>query len=121
MQHKTLILTVAAVALAVILAWSILLYRDSGLTNAADIPNGTIMVQLGAYLTLAEARAAWANLHNHPLVENSPVKMIMLKVPIDDHDIYRLRLMGFADRDAARKFCMEMLNQTISCIPIQKR
>lgn len=121
MQRKVLILSTAAAGLVFVLVMSALLLHDHDLTRAEDIPADTIMLQLGAYLSISEAHAAWEGLRSNPLIESTTAKMIMLKARAEDHDIYRLRLIGFADRNSARKLCSDLVDQTISCIPIQKR
>ena len=111
----------AAVILMVGLAVWLLWQRRAALTEA-DIPPGTVMVQLGAYDSAADAQAHLAAVQAQAgaLVADKPALVIEAKS--DGRRFYRLRLTGFDAPEAARRLCGELMaGLDLPCIPVVKR
>lgn len=117
-RARMILVAVAAFALSGVAAWYGL---DQGLTDEADLPIGTVMVQLGAYDSPAEARAAWDGIQSQAaaLVEGHP--MILIEVRSPQRRYYRLRLTGFDTIATARTLCEGLVAQELSCIPVTLR
>ncbi|MCB1406133.1 MAG: SPOR domain-containing protein [Rhodobacteraceae bacterium] len=94
-----------------------------GPTRAVDIdPDtlapGTRLVQLGAYDSDADARAAWDS-----LVIRFPAYLegrgrIIESASAGGRTFYRLRAHGFTDEPEARRFCSVFLAENADCIPV---
>ncbi|PLL13314.1 SPOR domain-containing protein [Tabrizicola sp. TH137] len=89
--------------------------------DPAAIPEGTRLVQLGAFDTADEARAEWVKLGNQfgPLFLGKA--LVVQAAESGGRTFFRLRAHGFADETEARGFCTEMLAQNASCIPVEQR
>lgn len=79
---------------------------------------GTRLVQLGAYDTEDEARAAWAS-----LVQRFPDFLadrgrVIESASAGGRTFFRLRAHGFADEPEARRFCSVFLADNADCIPV---
>ena len=89
--------------------------------DPSTIPEGTRLVQLGAFDDEASARAEWTKLQAD-FPDLLPGKaMVVQSAQSGGRTFYRLRAHGFADEDVARQFCAAMLAQNASCIPVAQK
>ncbi|WP_323037466.1 SPOR domain-containing protein [Pararhodobacter sp.] len=79
---------------------------------------GTRLVQLGAYDSDLDARAAWDNLAARfpAYLENRG--RIIESASAGGRTFYRLRAHGFSDEPEARRFCSVFLADNADCIPV---
>lgn len=91
--------------------------------DAAAIPAGTRLVQLGAFDSIEEARAEWGRLAGieilAPLISGK--SRVIQEAESGGRGFFRLRAMGFDDVDQARAFCAAFVAENVSCIPVQLR
>lgn len=82
---------------------------------------GTRLVQLGAFESEAEARSEWDRLALGfgPLMAGKG--RVIEQAESGGAVFYRLRVAGFDDLDAARRFCAALVDQEVHCIPVQVR
>lgn len=95
------------------------LSRESGIdVDPASIGPGTRLVQLGAFDTSAEARAAWDALAQrfNPLLDDRG--RVIEAAHSGGSVFYRLRAHGFSDERDARRFCAALIDQRLDCIPV---
>jgi cell division septation protein DedD len=92
-----------------------------GEADPAAIAPGTRLVQLGAYESRDEARAAWGELQASfgPLMDGK--RRVVEEVAMGSATIYRLRAMGFDDMAEANRFCAPFLIEELQCIPVAQR
>lgn len=88
---------------------------------ASAIPNGTRLVQLGAFDTEDQARGEWTRLTNQFGPVFAGKAMVVQSAESGGRTFYRLRAHGFADETEARAFCLSLLEQNASCIPVEQR
>lgn len=89
--------------------------------DPATIPEGTHLVQLGAFDSAEVAQREWARLGRDFadfMVEKSRV---VQRAESGGKAFYRLRAIGFADRAEARRFCAVLQDGGANCIPLVKR
>ncbi len=89
--------------------------------DAATIAKGTRLVQLGAYDDAAAASRDWAKLVGLYAVYFEGKRPVIQKAQSGGKTFFRLRALGFADEDAARRFCAVLLNDRAQCIPVLTR
>ena len=89
--------------------------------DAAMIPAGTRLVQLGAFDTEDQARGEWVRLNNKFAPAFAGKAMVVQAAESGGRTFYRLRAHGFADETDARGFCLTLLEQNASCIPVEQR
>ncbi|MCC1482044.1 SPOR domain-containing protein [Roseibaca sp. Y0-43] len=109
----------AALAAAVANSVAADLSRGSGIdVDPASIGPGTRLVQLGAYDSAAEARAAWDTLAQRfsPLLDDRG--RVIEAAHSGGSVFYRLRAHGFTDERDARRFCAALIDQRLDCIPV---
>jgi hypothetical protein len=89
--------------------------------DPASIGPGTRLVQLGAYDTPEEARAAWDALSGrfNPLLADRG--RVIEAAHSGGSVFYRLRAHGFSDERDARRFCAALVAEQIDCIPVLVR
>lgn len=89
--------------------------------DPASIGPGTRLVQLGAYDTAEEARAAWDALSGrfNPLLADRG--RVIEAAHSGGSVFYRLRAHGFSDERDARRFCAALVAEQIDCIPVLVR
>jgi hypothetical protein len=87
--------------------------------DAASLPAGTRLAQLGAYGTAEEARAEWDQTVAAlgPLMEGK--KRVVEAAESGGRTFYRLRVEGFADLADARRFCAALKAEGRLCTPAQ--
>jgi hypothetical protein len=109
----------AALAAAVANSVAADLSRSTGIdVDPASIGPGTRLVQLGAYDSAAEARAAWDTLTQRfsPLLDDRG--RVIEAAHSGGSVFYRLRAHGFTDERDARRFCAALIDQRLDCIPV---
>ncbi len=89
--------------------------------DPATIAAGTRLVQLGAFDDEAAARAEWAKLQTRFADLMAAKAMVVQSAQSGGRTFYRLRAHGFAGEDEARKFCVTLLAENASCIPVAQR
>lgn len=89
--------------------------------DAADIPPGTRLVQLGAYDSEDVARAEWDQLAGRFDEFISDKSRVIEKAQSGGKTFYRLRAMGFDDLSDSRRFCAALMAGQAACIPVVTR
>ncbi len=89
--------------------------------DAAMIPAGTKLVQLGAFDTEDQARAEWVKLTNQFGTAFDGKALVVQSAVSGGRTFFRLRAHGFADETEARGFCLTLLEQNAACIPVEQR
>lgn len=89
--------------------------------DAASVALGTSLVQLGAFDDGGAARTDWSRLAGRfpELMEGK--SMLIQTAESGGRTFYRLRAVGFADADEARRFCTALLAENASCVPVTQR
>ena len=89
--------------------------------DAATLPIGTRLVQLGAFDTPEIARAQWSKLDARfaPFMEGK--QRIVMQAKSGGRTFYRLRAHGFEDIGDARRFCSALVAESVDCIPVVTR
>jgi hypothetical protein len=95
----------------------------SGLVEieAASIPAGTRLVQLGAYDNADQALAEWARLSGDFEDYMSDKTRVVERTVVSEREFWRLRAYGFASLAEARNFCAVLLAEAADCIPVLTR
>ncbi len=89
--------------------------------DAASIPAGTRLVQLGAYDSEKIAKQEWSRL-SAQFADYLPGKSrVIQKAKSGGRSFYRLRAMGFDDLSDARRFCAVLVAEKADCIPVVTR
>lgn len=89
--------------------------------NAASLPVGTRLAQLGAYESAAVARKEWDRLFARFGDYMGDKKRVIQKAESGGRTFYRLRAHGFADINDARRFCSALVAEKAECIPVTTR
>lgn len=89
--------------------------------DAAMIPAGTRLVQLGAFDTADQARAEWVKLGTQFGAAFAGKALVVQAAESGGRTFYRLRAHGFADEAETRGFCLTLLEQNAACIPVEQR
>ncbi|MEM6887661.1 MAG: SPOR domain-containing protein [Pseudomonadota bacterium] len=89
--------------------------------DAAAIPPGTRLAQLGAFDSPDVARSEWVRLETRfgDVLANKSV--VVQEVSSSGRVFYRLRAMGFRDLSDARRFCSAFQAEGVDCIPVVSR
>lgn len=89
--------------------------------DAASLPVGTRLVQLGAFDTPEIARAQWGALNARfaPFMEGK--SRVVMQAESGGRTFYRLRAAGFSDIADARRFCSALVAESVDCIPVVTR
>lgn len=85
--------------------------------DPATLPEGTRVVQLGAFDSPELAKAEWEKVATRfePLMEGK--KRIVQKATSGGRDFWRLRVQGFDGVEDARRFCAALVAEGANCIP----
>lgn len=104
---------------------------DRSLTEAAmasareidpsSLVAGTRIVQLGAFDTADVARSEWDRLEARFADYLAGKQRLIEPARAGGRDFWRLRAVGFADGDEARRFCAALVAQDAACIPVTVR
>lgn len=87
----------------------------------ASIPAGTRLAQLGAFESPEIARQEWDRLGQRFGDYLEGKQRIIQKAQSGGRTFYRLRAMGFADLNDARRFCSALVAERADCIPVTTR
>lgn len=90
----------------------------SGEIDASTIPEGTRLVQLGAYGSAEVARTEWANAIAKFGDYMVGKDRVVQEAQTGGRTFWRLRAMGFADLADARRFCSVLVADGANCIPV---
>ena len=90
----------------------------SGEVNVQSIPVGTRLVQLGAFGTVDDARAEWANAKVQFGDYMVGKERVVQEARTGGRSFYRLRAMGFDNLADARRFCAVLVADGANCIPV---
>lgn len=85
--------------------------------DPAALPEGTRLVQLGAFDTPDLARAEWDRVATRFEAMMDDKKRVVQEAASGGRTFYRLRVQGFADVDEARRFCAALVAEGTNCIP----
>jgi hypothetical protein len=89
--------------------------------SPADLPEGTRLVQLGAFDSAEIARREWVRLAaDHPDYFAGRPRVVE-QVDSGGQTFYRLRAGGFEDLAGARRFCTVLVAEGAACIPVTLR
>ncbi len=90
----------------------------TGDIEAATIPPGTRLVQLGAYGSAEVARAEWANatakFGDYMVGKNRVIQ----EAETGGRKFWRLRALGFESLADSRRFCAVLVSDGTNCIPV---
>ncbi len=89
--------------------------------DAAALPAGTRLVQLGAFDSAEIARAQWERMQGRFGDYLAGKDRIVQKAQSGGRTFYRLRAHGFADLSDARRFCSALVAEGADCIPVVTR
>jgi hypothetical protein len=106
-------------------AASVTLGADDTRADASDdmgpVVPGTRLVQLGAYGSVEEARAAWGEIAARfaPMLDDKA--RVLEQAEAGGRAFWRLRARGFDDLAGARRFCAALVADQADCIPVVAR
>lgn len=89
--------------------------------DAASLPAGTRLAQLGAYDSANIARAEWDRMNARFGDYLAGKSRVIQKAESGGRTFYRLRAMGFEDISDARRFCSALIAENADCIPVTTR
>jgi SPOR domain len=89
--------------------------------DPASLAVGTPLVQLGTFNTEDDARAEWAKIEARFGDLLGGKSVVMQPAKSGGATFIRLRAMGFADEDDARRFCTALLTENTACVPTAHR
>jgi hypothetical protein len=88
---------------------------------AADLQEGTRLVQLGAFDTIDLARGEWNRLATRFPEFFADRPRVIEEAASGGQTFYRLRAGGFDDLSGSRRFCAVLVAQGAACIPVTVR
>ena len=86
-----------------------------------DIPAGTRLSQLGAFDSPEVARKEWDRLSARFGDYMDGKQRVIQKAQSGGRTFYRLRAIGFADLNDARRFCSALVAERADCIPVTSK
>ena len=89
--------------------------------DAASIPAGTRLVQLGAYDSPEVAKREWDRLASRFGDYLQGKARVIQLAESGGRNLDRLRAMGFADINDSRRFCSALLAERAECIPVSAK
>lgn len=89
--------------------------------NPADIAVGTRLAQLGAFESIAVAKAEWLVVNERFEDVMADKVQVIEKAQSGGKVFYRLRAHGFENLSQARQFCSALLAAKANCIPVVTR
>ena len=89
--------------------------------DAASVPSGTRLVQLGAFDSPETARSEWDRITTRFEGYLDGKQRVIQRAESGGRTFYRLRAMGFADLSDARRFCSALVAENAACIPVVVR
>ena len=94
---------------------------QNAVMDGSTLAVGTRLVQLGAYDDEAAATRDWGKLQGQFAAYFEGKTPVIQRAVSAGKTFYRLRALGFADEDEARRFCSVLLNDKAQCIPVLVR
>lgn len=88
---------------------------------ASDVPDGSRLVQLGAFQSEAVAQSEWERMSNLFPGYLDDKSRVIQQAESGGKIFYRLRAMGFEDIDDARRFCAAFKSRNVDCVPVLVR
>lgn len=85
--------------------------------DAASLPEGTRVVQLGAFDSPEIARAEWDSMSERFAALMEGKKRIVQEAVSGGRSFWRLRVQGFETVEEARRFCAALVAEGANCIP----
>jgi hypothetical protein len=89
--------------------------------DPASLTVGTPLVQLGTFNSEDDARAEWAKIEGRFADLLGGKSVVLQPATSSGSTFIRLRAMGFANEDDARRFCTALLTENTSCVPTTQR
>ncbi len=89
--------------------------------DAATLPTGTRLVQLGAYESPEIARREWDRFNDRFPDYMAGKDRVIQRALSGGRTFFRLRVHGFGDLADARRFCSALTAQNTDCIPVVTR
>ena len=89
--------------------------------DPGTIAIGTRLVQLGAFEDEAAATDNWTRLAAQFPELFATKSLVVQPAQSGGRTFYRLRALGFADQDEARRFCTVLAAEKATCIPVTHR
>jgi hypothetical protein len=86
--------------------------------DAASVAPGTVLIQLDAFDSEADARAAWTTFAARFPAEFADKALLLDEATSGGVPFWRLRAAGFDGVDAARAFCETLRAGGATCIPV---
>ncbi|WP_434287434.1 SPOR domain-containing protein [Celeribacter sp. SCSIO 80788] len=86
-----------------------------------DVPEGSRLVQFGAYQSAEVARSEWERLTGRFTDLMDGKTRVIEKAESGGKTFYRLRAYGFADASDANRFCAAMTSMNAACTPTVQR
>ncbi len=85
------------------------------------VPNGSRLVQLGAFNSAEVARSEWDRMSNLFAGYLDDKTRVIQRAESGGKVFYRLRALGFDDIDDARRFCAAFKSRNVDCVPVLVR
>lgn len=89
--------------------------------DAAEIPTGTRLAQLGAFDSAGDARGEWQRLSGRFGEYLAGKSRVIQEAQSGGRTFYRLRAMGFKDLSDSRRFCAAFKAEGVDCIPVASK
>jgi hypothetical protein len=87
----------------------------------SDLPDGTRLVQLGAFDTAEIAREEWDRIATRFPEYFDARPRVIEEAESGGQTFFRLRAAGFDDLAGSRRFCAVLVAQGTACIPVTVR
>lgn len=85
------------------------------------VPDGSRLVQLGAFNSAEIARSEWNRMSNLFAGYLDDKTRVIQRAESGGKVFYRLRALGFSDIDDARRFCAAFKSRNVDCVPVLVR
>lgn len=89
--------------------------------NPENLPAGTRLVQLGAFDSPSLAQAQWRELSGEHADLLGSKRQYVQEAVSNGRTFYRLRVIGFDDRNAQSAMCEALRARAVDCIPVTVR
>ncbi|MEM8570982.1 MAG: SPOR domain-containing protein [Pseudomonadota bacterium] len=94
---------------------------SSGSQEVTGLSSGSRLVQLGAFDSEANTRAAWQRLASANSDLLSSKSLYVERATNNARVFYRLRVAGFETSDQTRQICESLRERNVDCIPVTLR
>ncbi|MEZ5779449.1 MAG: SPOR domain-containing protein [Paracoccaceae bacterium] len=95
--------------------------QETADVEANALPEGTRLVQIGAYPSQAEARLGWDQTAMRFGALMDGKRRVIEPAESGGQTFFRLRVEGFGDLDDARRFCAALKADNAECVPTTVR